>query len=395
MTPEGRPTVAVVDLGAIRANVRVVKAAISPGTALWAVVKADAYGHGAVAVARAALQAGADHLAVALPEEGALLRRAGVTARILVMGALLPHQLGAVVADGLESIAFSRDHVRDLAAEVERQGTTAAVHLKLDTGMGRVGIPSRGPADVWAVVALAREIARGAPALRWAGIMTHLAGADDPEPASVERQYDRLLRVVSELSRNGLHAPVHLSNSAAALRFPGLNADGVRVGLALYGLVPYPGAPALTPAMTLVSAVTMVKRVDAGFAVGYGHTYRTPSPAQIVTVAAGYADGVRRGLSNRGEALVAGRRVPMVGRVSMDQLTLSVPLKVPVAVGDPVVLLGRQGGAAVTAEDWAGWLDTISYEVVCGISGRVPRLYVEGPDGPADWPVLPPPPLAL
>ena len=173
---------------------------------------------------------------------------------------------------------------------------------------------------------------------------------------------------------------MHAANSAGALRFPGLQADGVRVGLALYGAASWTGAPPLEPALTLQSVVTMVKRVPTGFRVGYGHTYETPGPLTIATVAAGYADGVRRGLSNRGAAILGGRRVPIVGQVSMDQLTLGIPQDVPVQVGDPVVLLGREGGLEVSAQDWAGWLDTIPYEVFCGIAARVPRLYPSDPD---------------
>lgn len=368
MTGPERATRALVRLAAIRANVQVVRRALAPKTRLWAVVKANAYGHGAVPVAAAALEAGADALAVALPEEGWELRRAGVVSRILVLGPILPEQAVSVVSADLDAIVFSPAVIDALARAGAELGRQARVHLKVDTGMGRVGAR---PEDV---PALAERIA-AEPALRWAGLMTHLADADHDEQEWTRGQYRELVRVVDALRRRGWAPPVHAANSAGALRFPGLQADGVRVGLALYGVAPWAGAPPLQPALALHSVVTMVKRVPAGFRVGYGHSYAAPGPLTIATVAAGYADGVRWGLSNRGAAIVSGRRVPIVGRVSMDQLTLGVPQDVPVHVGDPVVLLGRQGALEVSAQDWAGWLDTIPYEVLCGIAARVPRMY--------------------
>ncbi len=373
MTGPLRATRALVRLAAIRSNVQVVRRALAPPTRLWAVVKANAYGHGAVPVAMAALEAGADALAVALPEEGWELRRAGVGSRILVLGPILPEQAVSVVSADLDAIVFSPAVIAALARAGSNAGRPVRVHLKVDTGMGRVGAR---PEDV---AALAERIA-AEPALRWAGLMTHLADADHDEREWTRGQYQQLLAVVEALRRRGWSPPVHAANSAGALRFPGLQADGVRVGLALYGVAPWAGAPALEPALGLQSVVTMVKGVPAGFRVGYGHTYETPGPLTIATVAAGYADGVRRGLSNRGAAIVGGRRVPIVGRVSMDQLTLGVPPDVPVHVGDPVVLLGREGALEVSAQDWAAWLDTVPYEVLCGIAARVPRLYTPAGD---------------
>jgi len=370
-----RATTLVIDLAAVRANVGLVRRRLAPRTKLWAVVKANAYGHGAVAVGRTVLEAGADGLAVALPEEGAELRAAGIRAPILVLSPVLPHQAPAVAAADLEPIVFRPAHIEALAQAAERCGRLVRVHLKVDTGMGRVG------AAVQDAATLARQITRRR-SLQWAGLLTHMASADE-DPAFTEEQYQMMLETVEELRRAGLEAPVHMANSAAALRFPGLQADAVRVGLALYGLSPYPGAAGPAPALSLQSVATMVKTVPAGFPVGYGRTYRAPVPLQIVTVAAGYADGVRRALSNRGEAVVAGCRVPIVGRISMDQLTLGVPREIPVAEGDPVTLIGRQGEAEVTVEDWAQILDTISYEVVCGFGPRVPRHYVNAPIDPS------------
>lgn len=369
-----RRTEAAVSLGAVAANVRLVRAALAPRTVLWAVVKADAYGHGAVPVAAAALDAGADALAVAIPEEGGALRRAGLTCRILVLGPILPEQAAGLVSEKLEAIAFSAPVIDALGAAAQAAGQRVAVHLKVDTGMGRVGA---APQDV---PALAQRL-QAWPSLQWAGLMTHLSDADHQDPRWTADQYRQLLRVVEALRQRGWSVPVHAANSAAALRFPGLQADGVRVGLALYGLAPWPASPPLWPALTLTSVVTMVKPVPVGFSVGYGHTYRSPAPEQIATVAAGYADGVRRALSNRGAALVAGQRMPIVGNISMDQLTLAVPPQTRVQVGDPVVLLGRQGRAAITVADWAQWIGTIPYEVVCGISARVPRVYRDCAEG--------------
>jgi alanine racemase len=240
----------------------------------------------------------------------------------------------------------------------------------VDTGMGRIGVPHDGPVLQLAAAVLAH------PHLRLEGLMTHLASADDLDGSSAERQWSIFLDVVETLRRQGVQVPfVHGANSAATLRWPGMHGDQVRVGLALYGTAPGPGPADLHPALTVRSAVAQVKHVGPGFAVGYGETFRTKAPAVLVTVPIGYADGYRRALSNQGEALIAGLRARVAGRVSMDQTVFVLPDGADVRVGDEVVLLGQGPGGAVTAADWAAWADTIPYEVFCGLSARVPRVY--------------------
>jgi alanine racemase len=372
----GRPTVIEVDLRAIARNVAVVKSRLGPGTRLMAVVKADGYGHGALPVARAALAAGADALGVALAEEGAALRAAGIprATPMVVLGATAPDQVATVVDYGLEATVFDAETAEALSRRAQDRRVTVPVHVKVDTGMGRLGVAADGP-----VVELVRRLLR-LPGIRVEGLMSHLADADHADPTYTARQYRKFLGVVEALRQADIRIPVlHLANSAGALRFPGLTLDMVRIGIALYGLEPYPGAPRLYPALSLKTRVVMVKRVPAGFAVGYGHTFVTPEPMVLATIPIGYADGYPRGLSNRGVALLHGRRVSVVGRVSMDQTVLGLPPDLDAAVGDEVVLLGEQGDDRITAAEWARWLDTIHYEVVTRFGPRIPRRYRVGP----------------
>lgn len=361
---------AEVDLVAIRDNAHAVRGHLGPGVRLMAVVKANAYGHGAGPVARAALAGGAGALAVALAEEGATLRAEGVDAPILVMGPTLGGQAAIALRADLETTIYDVASAKLLAEAAAREGVRASVHLKVDTGMGRIGVAHDGP-----VLDLASEIVRQ-PSLRLVGLMTHLASADSADSGSAERQWSRFLDVVEALRRAGIEVPfVHGANSAAALRWPGMQGSQVRVGIALYGIVPGPAPARLRPALSLTSAVAQVKRVGPGFRVGYGETFATADEAVLVTVPVGYADGYRRAFSNRARALVGGTWAQAAGRVSMDQTVFALPKTASVAVGDPVVLLGAAGGEAVTAEDWAAWADTIPYEILCGIGPRVPRVY--------------------
>ncbi|MBX5467334.1 MAG: alanine racemase [Firmicutes bacterium] len=366
----GRPTWAEVNLGAIRHNVRRYVSALSPGTALMAVVKADGYGHGAVPVARAALEAGATWLGVALAEEGAALREAGITAPILVLGQSYGQQIAWAVEYGLEVTVFDRETLAEVGEAAVARGRLVGVHLKIDTGMGRVGVPWERFDAEW-VQALGST-----SGVVWRGVMTHFADADHPDPGYTRLQFARFLDAIESLRRRQALPPwLHCANSAAALRFPGTHLSMVRVGLGLYGLKPYPAADGLVPALRWLSRVVFLKQVGEGFSVGYGRTYHTPSPMQLATVPVGYADGYRRAWSNRAHVLIRGRRYPVVGRVSMDQITVAVPVGDPVAVGDPVTLLGEDEGAVITAEELAEAAQTIAYEVVTGLSARVPRVW--------------------
>ncbi len=370
-----RPVWADVDLGAVTSNVEALRALVGP-VQFCAVVKADGYGHGAVPVARAALAGGADLLGVALAGEGAELRAAGIAAPILVLSQASPDELGDLVAHDLEATAYTAAGVEGLVAAALAAGRapdrSLPVHLKIDTGMHRVGAQ---PAEA---VALARSIGQG-QGLRLASVFTHLAVADEPANAFTEEQVRRYRAVLDQLAEAGIEVPLrHAANTAGAIAHPATRFDLVRCGIGIYGLDPSPelaGLVSLRPAMSLRSQVSHVKRVGAGEGISYGLRYRPDRTTTIATVPLGYADGVHRRLSaTGGQVLVGGRRRPIAGTVTMDQLLVDCGDD-PVAVGDEVVLIGEQGTGRVGAEDWAERLDTISYEIVCGISPRVPRRY--------------------
>lgn len=374
----GRWARAVIDLTAIEHNVRVLRDLVAPAD-IWAVVKADGYGHGAIAVSEAAAAAGADWLAVALVEEGAVLRKAGVQAPILLLSQPRLTDLPVAVRFDLRVCLHSSTAAEVLASAARAQGTVARVHLKVDTGMNRVGV---APADALAV---AREIERR-PELELEGVFTHCAVADEPDDPFTDVQLDRFESVLDELAEAGISPALrHAANSATAIVHPRGRYDLVRAGISVYGIAPAPGLAAdldLRPALTLRAEVSMVKRVPAGEGVSYGLRHRTERDTTVATVPIGYADGVPRRLGLAGgSVLVGGRRRPILGVVTMDQLMVDCGDD-HVEVGDEVVLIGRQGDEEVTAEEWAGMLDTIAYEIVCGIGPRVPRHYAGLPDRP-------------
>lgn len=368
--PCARPTWVEVDLDAIASNVRVLRA-VAPASRFMAVVKADGYGHGMVPVARAAQAGGADAFAVALVEEGRALREAGIDAPVLLLTEPPLAALPGVLDAGLTPTVYSPDLIAALDMVARGRGVRIGVHLQLDTGMRRVGVPEHD----WAAVV---DLLAGLDGVRVSGLWSHFACADEPGHPSIARQ-STLFGSGIELARARGLAPdvVHLCNSAATLTRPADHHDLVRCGIAIYGLDPGNGvvgdAP-LRPAMRWVSHVSLVKRLAAGEAVSYGHVWSAPRDTTVATVPAGYADGVTRVLGGRGEVVVGGVRRPMVGRVTMDQFLVDLG-DGGVAVDDEVVLLGRQGAAAVTADDWARWRDTINYEVVTTVGTRVPRVY--------------------
>jgi alanine racemase len=362
-----------VDLTAVAHNVDALRRAVAPAL-LCAVVKADGYGHGAIAVSEAAIAAGADWLAVALVEEGAVLRKAGIQAPILLLSQPRFTDLGAVVRWDLRVCLHSAAVAGLLAAAAREQGKVARVHLKVDTGMNRVGV---APADALAV---AREIERH-PELELEGVFTHCAVADEPDNPFTDVQLDRFEAVLDQLADAGISPAIrHAANSATAIVHQRGRYDLVRAGISVYGIPPAPGLGAelgLRPALSLRAEVSMVKRVPAGEGVSYGHRHRTDADVNVATVPIGYADGVPRRLGLAGgEVLVGGTRRPILGVVTMDQLMVDCGDD-RVEVGDEVVLIGRQGDEEITAEEWAVRLDTIAYEVVCGIGPRVPRHYVD------------------
>jgi alanine racemase len=350
-----------VDLGAIERNAARLAAVAAPAV-LCAVVKGDGYGHGMVPAARAALAGGAAWLAVATAEEARGLRAAGIDGPVLVMGALSPEELEVALAARADVVAWREAFVDQLPP-----GT--GVHVKLDTGMGRLG--TRDPDEATRVAAAA--VARG---LRLAGAMTHFATADD-DPAFLAEQLAAFAPWAQALKAAHPEILVHAANSAATLREPAARFDLVRCGIALYGLDPFQADPAehgLEPALSLVSYVAEAKTAAAGQSAGYGRRFVAERPTLVGTLPIGYADGVRRGLTNNADVLVGGRRVPLIGTVSMDNVTIDLG-EVGAAIGQEAVLIGRQGGERILAEEVARRLDTINYEVTCGISARVPRVY--------------------
>ncbi len=360
-----------IDLEAIRNNVRVMRAAIHGGAKFLAVVKADAYGHGAVPVARAALEAGAKALAVAIPEEGMELRAAGIDAPILVLGGIDASAAPAVVAADLTQVVFDEARVRALSEAAVRLGKTARVHLKLDTGMGRIGV--RTPQAVRALV----RLIDGLPGVELTGYFTHMATADEPDSTGTLEQiarFDALCAVIAEEHP----APItrHAANTASIFCYPQAHYDMVRGGIALYGYPPVPGVKGLKPAMRWVTRAVYVKTIEPGDAVSYGGQFVAKRPTRVMTVPVGYADGYRRGLSGKGCVLVRGRRAPVLGRVCMDQIMVDVTDIPGAQEDDEVVLLGAQGGDCIDAQEMADWLGTISYEVLCSPSKRVPRVYL-------------------
>lgn len=368
---------AEIDLDAIRHNIETLIESAAPA-AVWAVVKADGYGHGAVRVARAALGAGAAGLGVALVQEGVELRLAGVTAPILVLSEQPAELAAEMLAHELTPTVYS---LAAIDALVAAGAADVGVHLKVDSGMQRVGA---SPADA---VHLVAAISGRAPAVRLAGIFTHLAVADEPSSSGSREQlvvFDRVLDAVRDAGFDP--ALVHAANSAGALAIPEARRSLVRVGIATYGISPGPGvdhlALGLRPALALKARVSHVKRVEAGSRVSYGWRHEFPEPTTVATVPLGYADGVARRLGTLpdrpgADVLIGGRRCPIVGVVTMDQFVVDVG-DLPVVVGDEVVLLGTQGAERITATEWADRLGTIGYEVVCAISDRVPRIEVGG-----------------
>lgn len=375
-----RPAWVDIDLGAVCHNARLLADRCAPA-ALCAVVKADGYGHGAEPVARAALAAGASWLAVALVEEGTALRRSGIGAPVLLLSEPAPEAMGAALAAGLTPTLYTPAGVA-AAARAASRSAPVAVHLKVDTGMHRVGVDPAGLVD------LARAVL-DAPSLVLDGLWTHLAVADDPDQDSFTNgQLARFEAARASLRVEGMDAglTLHAANSAGALAFPAARYDMVRCGIAIYGHAPGRG-PArhadLRPALSFTSTVSLVRRLAAGERVSYGRRYAVGEDASVATVPVGYADGVPRRLSAvGGEVLVGGRRRPIAGTVTMDQILVDCGPDADVAVGDEVVLLGRQGTEEVTVAEWADRLETISYEVLCGIGPRVPRVAHDEPGGP-------------
>jgi alanine racemase len=364
---------AEIDLAAVQHNVAHLRAEAAPAR-FCAVVKANGYGHGAAAVGAAALEAGADWLAVAQVDEAVALREAGIAAPLLVLSEPRVDEVDAAIAADVRLTVYSAACVAAIAKSVRAHRAPAVpVHLKVDTGMHRVGA---APADV---VPLAKAIG-DLSEVELEGVCTHCPVADEPDNPFTARQMMRFEAVLAELRASGIDPGiVHAANSAATLVVPETRYDLVRCGIAVYGVPPAPGLEGLVdlrPVLTLASEVSFVKPVGADEGVSYGHRHRTSGPTVVATVPIGYADGVFRSLPLLGqEVLIGGERRPMLGVVTMDQLMVDCGPDATVEVGDPVVLLGAQGDERITPDEWAARLGTISYEVVCAIGARVARRY--------------------
>jgi alanine racemase len=362
--------VARVDYEAVRANCARLKSELGSGAELCAVVKADAYGHGAPRCAGAALAGGATRLAVATAVEAAQLGGDYPRVPLLTMGALCAEEVDVVLAAGSELAVWREDFLRLVADRARARGESARVHVKLDSGMGRLGT-----ADPERVLALARACGAD-PDLELAGVWTHLATADEAGCGYFDEQLDRFEPVAAAVKAEFPAAIAHAANSAAVFRDRRSHHDMARCGVAIYGLDPFQGDPAergLAPALSLRSYVADVKRFPAGASAGYGRRWKAPADTWVGVVPLGYGDGVRRALTNNAEVLVRGRRHPLVGTVSMDNLTIDLGPETEVRAGEEAVLIGTQGGEEIRAEELARRLGTINYEITCGISPRVPR----------------------
>jgi len=362
--------VARVDFGAVRANCERLKAELSPGAELCAVVKADGYGHGADGCATAAIDGGATRLAVATAGEAEQIGRRFQHLPLLTMGALTVEEVDAVISAGSELAVWREDFRRVIAARARAHGHRARVHVKYDSGMGRLG--NFDPGEVLALVRACAED----PDLQLAGAWTHFATADEPDSEYFDEQLDRFEEVAAAVRAEHPEVTVHAANSAAVLRDRRSHFDMARCGVAVYGLDPFQRDPAeqgLRPALSLGSHVADVKRFPAGASAGYGRKWKAEVDTWVGVVPLGYGDGVRRALSNNAEVLVGGRRFPLVGTVSMDNLTIDLGPETDIAAGEEAVLIGSQGEETILAEEVARRLQTINYEVTCAISPRVPR----------------------
>lgn len=364
-----------VDLGCIRRNVARMKAMLAPGTMLLAVVKANGYGHGDLPCAKAAVEGGADWLAVARVREAVSLRAGGIEAPILLLAEPPPGDAARALSLGVVPTLYTPEGVAAFAAAARAAGREAVVHVKVDTGMHRYGV---APEDLASIL----DAVEGSGVLRAGGVWSHFAVAEDVLNPYTRRQFELFQRTVEGLGPRAGGLIRHMANSAGIMTFPDAHLDMARTGIAIFGIHPaphlVPSVP-LEPALSLRARVGLVKRVAAGEAISYGQRYRLSREATVATIPCGYADGLRRALTNAGPVLVGGRRCSIAGTVTMDHFLVDMGDE-PVAPGDEVVLIGRQGAEEITAQEVADLLGTIPYEVVCGLNALIPRVYLDGMD---------------
>jgi alanine racemase len=368
-----RPTVVSVDLEAFRRNLRAIRALLPGGSRLVAVLKADGYGHGALPLAQICDEEEVAMIAVALFEEALELHASGIQTPLLVLGPMQSAQIDEAMARQFSIGVVGPEELEAVVARSNSSQQRAKVHLKLDSGMGRMGIVKDDlPHDI--------ELLRSAAQLEIEAIYTHFANASDPDDPFTDVQLENFRSMLELLSAAGIEAPLHHSaNSAATMRRLVNAGEWARAGIALYGGEALDkGVSRLEPLMRWTTRIARLKTIEAGDAVGYGTTFKASRRTQVATLPVGYADGYDRLLSNRASVLLRGRRVPLIGRVSMDLITIDVTDVEGVSVGDEVVLLGRDGEEEIAAEELAAMIGTISYEIFCGVSARVPRVYHDG-----------------
>ncbi len=361
-----------VSVGAVQRNCEHLRSLLSGDAALCAVVKADGYGHGAVECARAAQRGGAAWLAVATAGEAALLRAAGLSGPLLAMGSLTRDEVATALAADADIVVWEPEFATALAERVGESGPPARVHVKLDSGMGRLGTPDTDQARAVA------ELAARDPRLELVGLMTHFATADEPDDGHFLGQLVRFAAFADELRESFAGLIVHAANSAAVYRDPASHFDMARCGVAIYGLDPFQGDPAdrgLEPALSLEAAVGAVRRFETGWSAGYGRRWAASQPTWVATLPIGYGDGWRRGLTNDCDVLIGGERRPLVGTVSMDNVTVDLGPSTDVRPGDVALLIGPAGDERILAEEVAQRLGTINYEIACGLTARVPRTH--------------------
>ncbi|MHB8841755.1 MAG: alanine racemase [Candidatus Aquicultor sp.] len=369
-----RPLWAEIDLSAIKHNVKEARNAVGDTVGIMAVVKANAYGHGAGRVAKAACDAGASCLGVAIPNEGARLREAGIIQPIHVLSEAAAEAAPVILKYGLTATVYTLKSAQVLAEEARHRGTTAKVHVKVDTGMNRVGLPPERATE------FLRELS-ALQGLEVEGIFTHFSEADNPESDYTNHQIRRFKYLLEELESQGICPPVkHAANSAAVYLHPESHFDMVRIGISLYGLHPSEATKGhidLQPAFSLKARLSYVKELAGGEGVSYSRTYTTAQATKVGTVPAGYGDGYSRLLSNKAQVLIGGRRYPAIGNICMDQFMVDLGAGSTAGADDEVVLIGRQGSEEISADELASILGTINYEIVCMINMRVPRVYKE------------------
>ena len=360
-----------IDLGAIQNNIRAFQQLT--GKPVLAIVKANGYGHGMVETALAAQQAGAFGMGVARIEEALLLRKSGITSRILVLGYTQPARIAEAASNNISLTVYDHDIARAYAAEAQKAGFQVKVHVKFDTGMGRLGLFPENNLDFirWMV-----EL----PAIELEGIFTHFARADEADPTTTRQQYARFDKLVNEVEALGMRPPyIHTSNSAASLAHPAVHYDFLRPGNAIYGLNPSSEVtlpPDFRRALAWKASLISIKIFPPGHGISYGHRYHTKGYERIGVIPVGYGDGYRRMPNN--EVLIHGKRVPVVGSVCMDHSMIQLDSVPDAAIGDEVVLIGEQNDAIITVDELAQKWHTINYEVVCGLADRLPRVYFNG-----------------